>query len=194
MGSGTRSCVVSGNQRARSGEFGPVSTSPRVRGNGGNGARLVGVLLVLATLAGCGGGCGGASSPDAASSGPAVGGGLADGPAWVAPPPSVPPSVPAAPSLLPGDTFAVTNGTDQGIVYFAWWETRDGVDGGMPGGHWHWVVAVSGAPLAPGATKVVPIYSPAPGPVDLVAVLADGTERRERVTYAPPTAAVWRVE
>jgi hypothetical protein len=161
--------------------------------------RMKGIEMALAVAfvlgaAGCGGGCGGASSGDASSGAPTVGGGLADGPAVVAPPLPVPPGIPAAPTLLPGERFAVTNGTDQGIVYFAWWETRDGIDNGMPGGHWHWVVAVSGAPLAPGATKVVPLFSPPVGAVDLVAVLADGTERRERVTYAPPTAAVWRVE
>ena len=155
------------------------------------------VALVAAFVlgaAGCGGGCGGASSGDASSGAPAVGGGLADGPAFVAPPLVVPPGIPAAPSLLPGERFAVTNGTDQGIVYFAWWETRDGIDNGMPGGHWHWCLAASGTALPPGGTVEVPFYEPPPGPVDLVAVLADGTERRERVTYAPPTAAVWRVE
>ena len=160
--------------------------------------RMKGIEMALAVAfvlgaAGCGGGCGGASG-DASPPSTTVGGGLADGPAVVAPPLPVPPGIPAAPTLLPGERFAVTNGTDQGIVYFAWWETRDGIDNGMPGGHWHWVVAVSGAPLAPGATKVVPLFSPPVGAVDLVAVLADGTERRERVTYAPPTAAVWRVE
>ncbi len=63
----------------------------------------------------------------------------------------------------------------------------------MPGGHWHWCIPVGGA-LPPGASQSVPTYAPPVGPVDLVAVLTDGTERRERVTYAPPTAAVWRVE
>lgn len=148
-------------------------------------------VLSLLVLASCGGGCGGASAP--AAPGPTVGGGLADGPAFVAPPPAVPPGVPASPSLLPGERFAVTNGTDQGIVYFAWWETRDGIDNGMPGGHWHWCLAASGTALPPGGTVAVPFYEPPVGPVDIVAVLADGTERRERVTYAPPAAAVWIV-
>lgn len=157
------------------------------------GIRLVAVVAFVLGAAGCGGGCGGASSGDASSGAPTVGGGLADGPAVVAPPLPVPPGIPAAPTLLPGERFAVTNGTDQGIVYFAWWETRDGIDNGMPGGHWHWCIPIGGA-LPPGASQSVPTYAPPVGPVDLVAVLADGTERRERVTYAPPTAAVWRVE
>ena len=190
MGSRKCSTVVPAFHRHRSGEDRHVPTGPRARGNGGNGARLIALVVVSTTL----GGCGGASSGDASSGAPAVGGGLADGLAFVAPPVVVPPNVPAAPVLLPGERFAVTNGTDHGIAYFAWWATREGVDNGIPSGHRHWVVAVSGAPLAPGATKVVPLFSPPVGPVDLVAVLADGTERRERVTYAPPTAAVWRVE
>lgn len=158
-----------------------------------NRFRYAAAVCFILGAAGCGGGCGGASSSDDASSGPAVGGGLADGPGSVAPPPFVPPSIPAAPSLLPGAAFGVVNATGQGIVYFAWWETRDGVDNGMPGGHWHWCIPVGGA-LPPGASQSVPTYAPPVGPVDLVAVLTDGTERRERVTYAPPTAAVWRVE
>lgn len=158
------------------------------------GIEMALVAAFVLGAAGCGGGCGGASSADDASSGPAVGGGLADGPAFVAPPPVVPPTIPAAASLLPGERFGIVNGTGQGIVYFAWWETRDGIDNGMPGGHWHWCLAATGAALPPGGTVTVPFYEPPVGPVDLVAVLTDGSERRERVTYAPPTAAVWRVE
>ncbi|MBL9088653.1 MAG: hypothetical protein JNM10_16055 [Planctomycetia bacterium] len=115
MGSGSRLVVVSAFQRHRSDEDRPVSTDAGARGSGGNGARLAALVPVLATLAGCGG----ASSGENATSAPAVGGGLADGPGFVNPPAPVPPGVPSAPSLLPGERFAVTNGTDQRIIYFA---------------------------------------------------------------------------
>ncbi|MBL9088652.1 MAG: hypothetical protein JNM10_16050 [Planctomycetia bacterium] len=63
----------------------------------------------------------------------------------------------------------------------------------MPAGHWHRVVPIAG-PLTPGAAFSVPLFEPMVGPVDLVSVLADGTERRARVTNSPPPTAARRVE
>jgi hypothetical protein len=94
--------------------------------------------------------------------------------------------------MLEGPMFGILNATEQGVAYFAWWEPRDLVDGGMPGMHWHWVVALGG-PVPPGAVQLVHGYAPPIGPADVVAVLADGTTREARVLYAPPASAVWRV-
>ncbi len=144
--------------------------------------------------------CGGASSPAAPGGGGVGGGGGPGVPAFPIDPPPAAPTPPTPPAaMLPGESFGILNATDRPIVAYGWWETRPGADG-LDEPHWHWIVPLSGW-VDPGETNLTPtangpivLPQPAVGPLDVAASFADGTARYARVHFAPPSAAVWRVE
>ena len=154
--------------------------------------RNTAAFALFLILAACGG-----SGPANPSSGGGTGGGLPPGPGFVPPPAPPAPDAPV-PVMLPGETFGIYNDTGEPIAYFAWWEPRDGVDGGLPGGHWHWFVGIAG-PVLPGTVKMVPafngdepLYQPPLGMIDVVAVTTSGRAIGARVLFAPTALSVWR--
>lgn len=156
--------------------------------------RVIVCALSLALAA-----CGGSGPGTPGSGGGGVGGGLPDGPGSVPPPVAPPPSAPV-PVMLPGPSFGLYNNTGEAVKWFAWWEPRDFVDGGMPGMHWHWLIPVRGA-VQPGMTEMVPafngnepLYQPPLGMIDVVAVTASGRTIAARVLFAPTALSVWRAD
>lgn len=158
---------------------------------------MKGILLsCLAAL--CLSSCGGGAPPDAPGGGGVGGGGGPGVPVPTVPPPPVVPPPGPAPSMLPGPSFGCTNATGVPIVAYGWWETRPGADG-LNESHWHWIVPLSGL-IDPGETNTTPLWNgpiplpqPQVGPLDVAALHVDGTTRYARVTFAPASAAVWRV-